>query len=415
LQSHEYFEELAAIAALGELDPAQVRELKLHLTGCSQCREINDEYNALHIARPALGADMLALIKSRRESVKTGFLEKIALEPPPGGDPAGHEAQLLVAASPWRPLHRASGGLGVALTLSFVFWLGSNYGRRTLIASGQVGTASSTPAIQDTETATMAQKRAEALTQTEVGRNSQLTDKLREEKQRNARLDAALTAKGQELIELEHSRLALQNKLDAETEESRRQQSLVAAKAEQLTQMEATKANDLNMLVALRYQVQDLAEKLKEQKQSLDRERQLLASGRDIRDIIGARNLHIIDVYDTDPEGNTKKSFARAFYTEGKSLIFYAYDLPARRTEEGKYAYTAWGQSDGNKKKVQNLGILLNDDTGQKRWVLNFSDPKVLAEIDSVFITLERVGVDRTEPNGRRILTAYLASQVNHP
>jgi len=147
----------------------------------------------------------------------------------------------------------------------------------------------------------------------------------------------------------------------------------------------------------------------------LDRERQLLASGRDIRDIIGARNLHIIDVYDTDPEGRTKASFARAFYTEGKSLIFYAYDLPAKRTEEGKFVYSAWGEKNGDNKKVRNLGILLNDDKGQKRWVLNFSDPKVLTEIDSVFITLERVGKDGDGPSGRRLLTAYLESQPNHP
>jgi hypothetical protein len=46
-------------------------------------------------------------------------------------------------------------------------------------------------------------------------------------------------------------------------------------------------------------------------------------NGRNIRDIIGARNLHIVDVYDTGPEGHTKTSFARAFYTDGKSLIFF--------------------------------------------------------------------------------------------
>ena len=147
----------------------------------------------------------------------------------------------------------------------------------------------------------------------------------------------------------------------------------------------------------------------------MDRERQLLASGRDIRDIVGARNLHIIDVYDTSPEGTTRKSFARAFYTEGKSLIFYAYDLPARGTENGKFVYAAWGEKNGSKKTVRNLGILLNDDKGQRRWVLNFSDPKVLAEIDSVFVTLERAGTDGEQPNGKRMLTAYLDSQVNHP
>ena len=178
---------------------------------------------------------------------------------------------------------------------------------------------------------------------------------------------------------------------------------------------QAAKSDNSTTMAALQYEVQDLTQKLNDKNESLDRERQLLASGRDIRDIVGARNLHIIDVYDTGPEGNTRKSFARAFYTEGKSLIFYAYDLPARGTDDGKFVYAAWGEKNGNKRTVRNLGLLLNDDKGQKRWVLNFSDPKVLAEIDSVFVTLERAGTDSEQPNGKRMLPAYLDSQVNHP
>jgi len=137
--------------------------------------------------------------------------------------------------------------------------------------------------------------------------------------------------------------------------------------------METAKVNDSDALVALRYQAQDMTEKLNEQKQSLDRERQLLASGRRIYETSSGLGIFtIIDVYDTDPEGRTKTSFARAFYTEGKSLIFYATTFPQKRTEEGKFVYSAWGEKNGDKKKVRNLGILLNDDKGQKRWVLNF-------------------------------------------
>ena len=58
---------------------------------------------------------------------------------------------------------------------------------------------------------------------------------------------------------------------------------------------------------------------------------------------------------------------------------------------------------------------MLNDDKNQRRWVFNFSDPKVLAEIDSVFVTLERGDLNREEPSGKRMLTAYLDSRANHP
>jgi hypothetical protein len=40
---------------------------------------------------------------------------------------------------------------------------------------------------------------------------------------------------------------------------------------------------------------------------------------------MGARELHIVDVFDTDGKGRTKKPFGRAFYTQGKSLIFYEF------------------------------------------------------------------------------------------
>src|SRR5712672_2220542 len=78
LPNHEYFEQLAAIAALGELDPSQLRDLNQHLASCARCKQAGDEYTALHAARPALRPDMIDLIESRREAVKAAFLQQIA-------------------------------------------------------------------------------------------------------------------------------------------------------------------------------------------------------------------------------------------------------------------------------------------------------------------------------------------------
>jgi len=414
LPNHEYFEELAAIAALGHLDPSQLRDLNLHLTGCARCKQVSDEYTILHAARPALGADMIDLIESRRETVKAAFLQQIATTSMSARQNLDRADKSLAPGLQFRNLRLLWSGLAVAAVLGFVFWIGTIYEYRALMASGRVSAASHIPAIQTTTAPSTADQQAEPPEQP-IDAAHKVPRELREEMLRSARLGTALNAKERALTDSENERVALRRQLDLETEESHRTQSLLAAKLEELSRAETAKVDDSNTLLALRYQVQDVTEKLNDQKQSLDRERQLLASGRDIRDIIGARNLHIIDVYDTDPEGRTKTSFARAFYTEGKSLIFYAYDLPAKRTEEGKFVYSAWGEKNGDKKKVRNLGILLNDDKGQKRWVLNFSDPKVLSEIDSVFITLERIGKDGDGPNGKRLLTAYLESRPNHP
>jgi hypothetical protein len=411
LPKHEHFEELAAVAARGELTPSQEQELRRHLADCGDCRQVHEEYEELCAPlRPELDPEMELLIESRRENVKAAVLQSVSslrVQPRTHVPPARPSP---VTVAPWNSQSATWVGIAAAIVMAVGFWLGARYERSVLTASAQPPRPSTV--LQTTEkpdTPSGAPKQLEDV------RYTQLTNDLQAEKNRAARLDSALTVRDRRLAESENARALLQQQVDSRTQDLESTRTLLAAKTNELKQIAAAKQSDSHTLLALQDQVQDLTERLNDQAQNLDRERQLLANGRDIRDIIGARNLHIIDVYDTDPEGNTRKSFARAFYTEGKSLVFYAYDLPARGTDDGKFVYTAWGERNGNKNKVQRLGILLNDDKGQKRWALNFSDPKVLSEIDSVFVTLERVGIDGTEPKGKRMLTAYLDSQVNHP
>jgi hypothetical protein len=58
---------------------------------------------------------------------------------------------------------------------------------------------------------------------------------------------------------------------------------------------------------------------------------------------------------------------------------------------------------------------MAKDDPIQKRWVLTVTDPNVLAEIDSVFVTLEPSGEAGEHPSGKRLLTAFLGTAPNHP
>src|SRR5258708_12747902 len=39
MQNHEHFEELCALAAVGQLSPAEYGELEMHLTDCGACQE----------------------------------------------------------------------------------------------------------------------------------------------------------------------------------------------------------------------------------------------------------------------------------------------------------------------------------------------------------------------------------------
>jgi len=172
------------------------------------------------------------------------------------------------------------------------------------------------------------------------------------------------------------------------------------------TQMEAEVASEGG-------EVRALSDRLKTQMDTLNQDRQLLAAGRDITDLMGARNLHIVDVYDADARRKKPKSFGRIFYTEGKSLIFYAYDLDERKLANANYAFKVWGERLGEPTSVRNLGILYADDTAQKRWALKVNDPQQLAEINSVFVTLQHQ--DGKNPLGQRILFAFLGGTANHP
>ena len=64
-------------------------------------------------------------------------------------------------------------------------------------------------------------------------------------------------------------------------------------------------------LVDQQTRVNELSEQLRTEKDSLDMERQLLAAGRDVREIMGARQLHIVDVHDSDSKGKDRLAFGR--------------------------------------------------------------------------------------------------------
>src|SRR5262249_11718630 len=105
----------------------------------------------------------------------------------------------------------------------------------------------------------------------------------------------------------------------------------------------------------------------------------------------------------------------RVFFTEGKSLIFYAYDLNEAKIEKANYQYRVWAKKEGPEKQVRSLGIFYSDDHAQRRWVFKCDDPKILTDIDSVFVTLEPAGADPLHPKGSNLMYAYLRARANHP
>jgi len=408
LSKHEHYRKLCALAALGEIPSAEAQDLDQHLKQCPECRLIHAEYLGLNASLlPAPGEDDLAQIDALKAATWASTREALK-----------HSQPLVVRTYPdAEPLRdRADkGSFGyqwqfavAAVAVLCAFWVGARYERKVL------ETNMTQRRVSDTPPSVPSVLPAAVPRPSDIAGDLEIKKALATERSTNERLQQLVNAKDNQVVSAVQEAAALRQQLSSQDEMLKSTQSLLIAKTAELKQLEEHRDGDSATLVALKYQVQDLTEKLATQSESLKRERDLLAGGREIRDIISARNLHIVDVYDTDPTGHTKRAFARAFYTEGKSLVFYAYDLP-RREDDAKYSYVAWGQKNGSKSAIKNLGILINDDKGQKRWTLSFSDPNVLAEVDSVFITLEPAGQDVTKPSGKRMLTAYLNDQVNHP
>jgi hypothetical protein len=198
----------------------------------------------------------------------------------------------------------------------------------------------------------------------------------------------------------------------AEAQRKQLEKQLADAGAE-LAQLNQARASDQAEMVADQVHINELSQQLKTATTNIDMERQLATAGKDVRDLMGARQLHVVDVRDTDPNGKAGKAFGRVFLTEGKSLIFYAFDLTDARKINAKQTFQVWGQQEGKASSLRSLGFLYVDDKTQRRWALKTDDPAAVKEIDSVFVTVEPEGGAK-KPSNQRLLYAYLG-EANHP
>jgi hypothetical protein len=163
----------------------------------------------------------------------------------------------------------------------------------------------------------------------------------------------------------------------------------------------------------LQAQVDELNASLRVREQDIAENEELLQHDRDIRNLIGSRDLYISEVYDVAKNGKTQKPFGRVFYTKGKSLVFYAYDLDQQPGVKTASTFQAWGRQGTDQQHDINLGMFYRDDQNRKRWILKSTDPLTLARIDAVFVTVEP-NRQTSEPNGKPLLFTYLRMLPNH-
>lgn len=419
MPKHEYYEELCALAAGDQLTEGEEREMQEHSKSCEECRTAFQEFRHLLNELPPLDetVDPVALRRAEEEGYRKRFLERARGQGRRFTDEAeqGIRSTAVARVPSLRALKWAMAAVCAMLVVSgLTYWGRQDAAKRnTAIHAGSapLGAASSRPPKEELSP-----------------QFDELQDKIRTAEETNSLLEAENSALGRRLGVAEKDRdTALSQKAAsdqglAQATEARtqleqqlaRNATLLADARGELQRLGAEHSLTLASLLTEHRSVDDLSARLKAESESLDREKELLTAGRDVTDLMGARNLHVVDVYDGDGRGKNRKSFGRIFYTEGKSLIFYAFDLDERKLMNAQYTYKAWGERQASPTSIKGLGILYVDDKAQKRWALKVDDPQQLSEIDAVFVTLEpRDGGDT--PHGQKLLFAFLGTSSNHP
>ncbi len=413
MRKHEHFEELSALAAIGQLSVEEHGELLEHLRSCDGCKRASDQFNFIldQLPLPEPSANDRDLQQLQGASYRQRFLERASAEGVRFTPEARGEKKRRVATSffrNWRP-YALGGAVAVVVVASAVVGpkVLSRFAMRQVTTSapevaslarrGTPASSDSSARMSDSPSVTIAR-----LQQASVDAEKRL-DLLRRELSR-------AQANYQQLLQESEQWKDQAAQLQSKGQQDEQQLAQTKTQVDKLS-----KDNDQLTagLVAQQFRVTELLEDVENQKAAVERERQLTAAASDVRELMGARNLHIIDVADLDGQGKSKKSFGRVFYTEGKSLIFYAFDL-SQKGSASKVSFQAWGQNQSANSNVKNLGVFHVDDQVQKRWVLRVDNPELLKSVESVFVTVEP-SPGRDKPSGQKLLYAYLGTQANHP
>jgi hypothetical protein len=431
LNDHQKFKELAALAQARALTVSERIELKRHLELCETCRLISGEYSLLG----SQGMDFLAAdgghvleAEGWDHRAAQNELSSRIREFEYGASPQAEVAPLPYPArffGAWNAGLRWAATAAVACLVVAVGVGAYKLGTRRQAVRVQVSSvALVSPALTPLQQLASEKKTADNLLAMQTLQISRLERQISGEQRDLAGLRAALRVAEEKSSELSDANNKGEEQFRQVSEERDKLAGQLrdAEKAYQSLQLEFTSLraeHDRALLhtASLESKIDELSAAARDQDRRIKDNEQYLASDRDIRELMGARKLYIADVFDVDSGSHTRKPFGRVFYTQNKSLIFYAFDLDREPGVKNASAFQVWGQRDGEssaKSHPMNLGILYMDSESNRRWVLRWDDPKQLAEIDAVFVTVEPHGGSQ-KPTGKPFLYALLRKEANHP
>jgi hypothetical protein len=431
-EPHDEFLELCAVSTSGQLTEEEQNRLQEHLAVCPSCREALQQYEAVvSQSIPAIAANEKSESAEpgpawSRERAEKTFFKRLAQEEKQHlnefrsvSDPPTNPHRLppFSNALAWRQVWTLYAA-GILLFLTFGFYayrVGVHHPSEVAQHAPPQPTVQPQVSLEEL-LSDAGHEREIARVQIEqrdkmiadlrhqLAQQSVETDRM---KAAQERLESDLRAGDISRQDLAQQRTDLAQKLDAAQTNSRTLQEKLDSFAQQ-------SAQDAARAKASEAKANDLTHLLQDREAALEQQDQLLSHDRDIRELMGARDLYIAEVYDVAGTGETKKPYGRVFYTRGKSLIFYAYDLDQQAEVRKANTFQAWGRRGPDRQTALNLGIFFEDNASRKRWILKCDDPKTLAQIDAVFVTIEPNGGSH-KPSSKPLLFAYLKVNPNHP
>jgi hypothetical protein len=433
--THQEFLELCAVSTAGNLTEEEKKKLAEHLAICAECREAAKEFEdvadravlslAPELAQELTGKPLEQDSSLDEDAAEASFLNRLSGKERREGysdEENGWLSPLVVRRSRalrrlkgihfWLPLGTAAFlclGLGI-LTYRMGNHRGVEVTQRGLQGRGQDGAIS-----QDTfEVAIRERDAANARLAEEDRTISALKREVAEESSQNAKLKTLQASEQAKLESSTSENEQVSAERDRFAQEAASGQAALQASEEKLRNLERERTESLLHSSSLEARVAELSRAVTEQQSEIDRSKELLAKDQDIRELMGARKLYVAEVLDIGQTGETQKAFGRVFYTKGKSLIFYAFDIDERPGWKNANSIQAWGMRGPDRQQALNLGLFYEDNATKKRWVLKFNDGKALSQIDAVFVTIEPHG-GSTKPSREPFMFAYLKMDPNHP
>ena len=435
---HDEFLELCAASTSGELTDDEKKRLQEHLAVCASCQEALRQYESIvGDVIPAIAASEEpehikannAWSHEQQEQAEKALFDRLAREDKhPTAEVGSRNSSSILpprilpfsSESAWRNvwLLYAAGILLFCALSFFAYRVGMRRASDVAKVQAQPTTQEASPAQASLEEQLSDAGHDRVVTNAEIAQRDTVIANLRrqlarqsaeisEMKAAQSQLEGSIRAGDASRQDLSQQKTELAQKLESAQNNS----NLLEGRLDSLARQSA---QDAARAKASEAKVNDLTRELQEQQAALEQRAELLSHDRDIREVMGARDLYIAEIYDVAGTGETKKPYGRVFYTRGKSLIFYAYDLDQQTELKRASTFQAWGRQGPDRQQAINLGVFYEDNGTKKRWILKCDDPKTLAQIDAVFVTIEPNGGSH-KPSSKPLLFAYLKVNPNHP